>query len=40
MNYLNEIDPIGEQKQTTCNNCGVPTDNTYCSDGCKYEYNQ
>ena len=39
-NYLNDIDPAGEQQENECLNCGVPTDETYCSNGCKREYNQ
>ena len=39
MNYLTDIDPIGEEKENRCLNCLVPTDETYCSNGCKHEYN-
>jgi hypothetical protein len=27
------------QEEKQCENCGVPTDNTYCSKGCKIEHN-
>jgi len=40
MNYYDEIDPIGEEAEKKCLNCDVPTDETYCSSGCKKEYNQ
>ena len=32
--YLNE-----EEEDNGCANCGVPTDKTYCSNGCKIEHN-
>ena len=40
MNYLNQIDETGEQPENTCLNCEVPTNDKYCSNGCKREYNQ
>jgi len=40
MCYLTDIDPIGEEAENKCLNCGVPTDESYCSSGCKKEYNQ
>ena len=35
MNYYDEIDPIGEQKENECLYCGIPTNETYCSNECK-----
>lgn len=35
MNYYDEIDPIGEEKQNNCNYCGKNCKKTYCSKNCK-----
>ena len=35
MNYYDEIDPIGEENETKCAYCGIPTNETYCSNDCK-----
>lgn len=36
LNFLNPDD----QTENTCLNCEVPTEDKYCSEGCKHEYNQ
>lgn len=35
MNYYDEIDPIGEEKENECLYCGAPTNDMYCSGYCK-----
>ena len=35
MNYYDEIDPIGEEKENECAYCKYPCYGTYCSDECK-----
>jgi hypothetical protein len=38
MNYFDEIDPIGEDKEEQeCTHCGNPCAGTYCSKSC-YNY--
>lgn len=39
MNYLTQIDPIGEEKEY-CINCNTPSKKKYCSNQCKREYNE
>ena len=35
MNYYDEIDSVGEEKENGCAYCGIPTNDTYCSNDCK-----
>jgi hypothetical protein len=41
MDYYNEIDPIGEERDE-CRNCKAPTNfgEVYCSNYCKKECNE
>lgn len=39
MNYYDEIDPIGEEKENKCLYCGYETNDDYCSTDCKHADN-